>query len=133
MERALNRTLQQPAQALRDLETERLDRLQLALWPKAMRGDVAAVKAILRLMERRARLLGLDHSDGLAERAQRLDELRAALVVQAVTGILADLQLSPEQQALVATVVPARLRAIADVPDDGTIEGEVVEDAQAEG
>lgn len=58
--RALKRTLQQPADELRQQEVDRVDRLQLALWPNAMRGDVRAVLAINKLMERRARLLGLD-------------------------------------------------------------------------
>lgn len=54
----------------RSLELQRLDRLQVALWNKALGGkredgtviapDVGAVHAILKIMERRARLLGLD-------------------------------------------------------------------------
>lgn len=114
VERALARTLQAPAAELRDLENDRLDRLQMALWPKAMRGQERSVEMVLRVMERRARLNGLDHADGLAERAQHLDELHAALVVQAIGGILSDLELTPEQQERVATVVPARMRAITD-------------------
>jgi hypothetical protein len=34
--------------------------MTLALWPAAMRGDVTAVTGLLRIMERRAKLLGLD-------------------------------------------------------------------------
>ena len=52
--------MQQPADELREQELDRIDRLQLALWPKAMKGDNASVNTIVRLMERRARLLGLD-------------------------------------------------------------------------
>ena len=37
--RALKRVLQQPAEELRQAEIDRLDRLQLAAWPKAMQGD----------------------------------------------------------------------------------------------
>lgn len=44
---------------LRRLESDRLDALQLALWPRAMSGDVAAVRACLRVLETRARLNGL--------------------------------------------------------------------------
>ena len=58
--RAIKRTMQQPADELREAELDRIDRLQLALWPKAMQGDNASVNTIVRLMERRARLLGLD-------------------------------------------------------------------------
>lgn len=45
---------------VRRLELERLDALLTGLWPAAEAGDVAAVAAVLRAMERRARLLGLD-------------------------------------------------------------------------
>jgi hypothetical protein len=58
--RAIKRTMQQPADELREAELDRIDRLQLALWPKAMKGDNSSVNTIVRLMERRARLLGLD-------------------------------------------------------------------------
>ncbi len=58
--RAIKRTQQQPADELREAEIDRLDRLQLAVWPKAMNGDNTSITTILRIMERRARLLGLD-------------------------------------------------------------------------
>jgi hypothetical protein len=45
---------------IRDLEVQRLDALLVAVWPKAVKGDVAAVDRALRIAERRARLLGLD-------------------------------------------------------------------------
>lgn len=58
--RAIKRTMQQPADELRQQELDRLDRLQLAAWPKAMQGHIGSIAIIVRLMERRARLLGLD-------------------------------------------------------------------------
>ena len=48
------------AEAVRQLELTRLDRMQLVLWAKASSGSVAHVDRMLRIMERRARLLGLD-------------------------------------------------------------------------
>jgi len=48
------------ANELRRLETERLDALQVALWGLASKGDTGAIDRILKIMERRARLLGLD-------------------------------------------------------------------------
>lgn len=47
------------AQYLRELETERLDRLQEALWSAAMAGDVTAISEGRRIVEARVRLLGL--------------------------------------------------------------------------
>jgi hypothetical protein len=58
--RAIKRTQQQPADELREQEIDRLDRLQVAVWPSAMKGDTRAIMTIIRLMERRAKLLGLD-------------------------------------------------------------------------
>ena len=44
----------------RALEIARLDALQLAVWDHAMAGDVKALNAVLRIIEQRSRLLGLD-------------------------------------------------------------------------
>ena len=44
----------------RTLELTRLDALQVGLWAKAVSGDVKAVNAVLRIIEQRSRLLGLD-------------------------------------------------------------------------
>lgn len=60
VQRALKRTLQEPADELRTLELERLDALHLAMWTKAMGGSLGAVDRVLRIAERRAKLLGLD-------------------------------------------------------------------------
>jgi hypothetical protein len=57
---ALRQTLQEPADAVRQLELERLDAMLHAIWPSAQGGDLKAVDAVVRLMDRRARYLGLD-------------------------------------------------------------------------
>ena len=43
----------------RRLEFDRLDALQAALWPQAMAGDTAAAGVVLRIIEQRARVLGI--------------------------------------------------------------------------
>jgi hypothetical protein len=45
---------------LRNLEVERLDSLQLAVWHKAMEGDVPSAIAAVRCIMARCRLLGLE-------------------------------------------------------------------------
>ncbi len=45
---------------LRAIECERLDALQRAVWDAAIGGDVDAVKAALQVIDRRAKLLGLN-------------------------------------------------------------------------
>lgn len=111
LKRALSRTMQVPAAELRDLESDRLDHLQLGLWAKALRGDTQAVDRILRIMERRARLLGLDHADGLAERALQLEAEKVRLVALAFGRALDAVELSDEQRQTMTAVLLRELRA----------------------
>ena len=67
---------------LRRLEAARLDRLQAAVWDKALEGNLAAVDRALAIGARRARLLGLDLEPNTlsADRALALaGELAAAV------------------------------------------------------
>ena len=57
---ALEIILVENATILLRLELERLDSLQFAVWPQATSGDCRAIDRVLRIMERRAKLLGLD-------------------------------------------------------------------------
>src|SRR4051812_18656981 len=57
--RALVKTLQQPADELRQLEIERLDLLAQAIVTKVRAGDTEAGHLWLRLSESRRKLLGL--------------------------------------------------------------------------
>lgn len=58
--RAIKRVMEQPVEELRTQELDRLDRLQVAAWTAAVKGDTKAILTILRIMERRAKLVGLD-------------------------------------------------------------------------
>src|SRR5207245_3814043 len=63
--RAIQRTVSDSVEELRRVEGMQLDRLHRALWPLAIGADgqppnLRAVSEIVRLMERRARLFGLD-------------------------------------------------------------------------
>lgn len=69
VQRMLRETAQEPADAVREAELARLDRLLLAHWsaaigdPKAeppVPGDRDATRMVLQIMDRRARYLGLD-------------------------------------------------------------------------
>jgi hypothetical protein len=59
-ERALARVVADDINAIRNLETERLDLAQSAIWGKVLQGDNPSIANLLRIMERRAKLLGLD-------------------------------------------------------------------------
>jgi len=53
------------ANEIRRLESARLDALHAKLWSSAMDGDMTAIAGVLRIMERRAKLLGLDAPAGI--------------------------------------------------------------------
>lgn len=57
---ALEHTLQEPAEHLRNIELQRLEKLQTVWFPKALDGDKDAATVVLKTAERRAKLLGLD-------------------------------------------------------------------------
>lgn len=57
---ALRKTLQEPTQELRDLECARLDTMLAAIWGDVRKGHVQKIDRALRIMARRADLLGLD-------------------------------------------------------------------------
>lgn len=61
----LNGQLTAEAQSLRAMEAARLDALQAAIWPQAEAGNLRAIDRVIAIMERRARLLGLDASAAL--------------------------------------------------------------------
>ena len=63
VQRELQRTMQEPADDVRQLELMRLDDLYRAMVPKALKGDKDStwyVDRCLAIMDRRAKLLGLD-------------------------------------------------------------------------
>lgn len=57
---ALDNILAESVHQLRDLENQRLNTAQAAIWPKVLEGDIPALAGLLRIMERRAKLNGLD-------------------------------------------------------------------------
>jgi len=62
----LDEKLKEKAEQVLTLEIERLNRMIDVLWPQVEAGEYAAVDRILRVMERRAKYLGLDKPAGLA-------------------------------------------------------------------
>ena len=74
--KALRSCREQPARELRQLELLRLDQLQAAHYKAAMGGDAAAITRVLSIMDRRAKMVGLDAG---VEATSSLDEARASL------------------------------------------------------
>ena len=57
---ALAEITHEPAQQVLDLELARLDAMLVGLWSTARKGNHGSVDRVLRIMDRRARYLGLD-------------------------------------------------------------------------
>ena len=79
---ALQQAAQEPTLDVLQLELLRLDRLQTAHWPQALGGNGEAADRVLKIMDRRARLLGLDPPGNRGPvvpgvHYSALDELRA--------------------------------------------------------
>jgi len=89
--RVLDATVAEPAAELRQLEGARLDALQAQWWPRAVDGNYRAAQIMLKLMERRARLFGLDAPQRVnvnttevdAEIVALMDDLAAAATAAA--------------------------------------------------
>jgi putative sterol carrier protein len=80
---ALKDLTQEPALDVLKIELERLDAMLLGLWRDARTGDVKAIGSVLKIMDRRAKYLGLDEvpaPDGSAEAREALDDLHAAII-----------------------------------------------------
>lgn len=58
--RAIKRQQKEPAEAALYMELERLDELQQVYWEPAVQGNMRAGEFVLRIMDRRAKFLGLD-------------------------------------------------------------------------
>lgn len=85
------------ADSMRDLENARLDRLQAAVWPDALKGDTNAVNAVLAISARRSRMNGLDAPRQVAlsvsvrqEMEQALSDLREVVLGEVVEPELRD-------------------------------------------
>jgi hypothetical protein len=63
------REQQQSADVLRGVEVARLDLLQEALWSSALGGDTKTVEAVLKVIDRRIKLLGLDQAQKMIDSA----------------------------------------------------------------
>jgi len=97
----LSKTLREPASSLRVLESERLDRLLEGVWKKAAAGNVQGVRAVLAILERRAKLWGLD----APTRYELAQVLASEDAVKMFGTVKAALEPWPEAQAAVVAAL----------------------------
>ena len=82
------------ARAVREMELKRLRRMQQGLWQDAINGDTDATRTIVKLMKRRAKLLGLDEPEEL--------DVTAGTDTETIETLLDALQDYPEARQAVA-------------------------------
>ncbi len=71
VQRALKERSVSAVDRYREEELARLDALQAASWPQAMQGSINAIRVVLKVMEQRARLLGLVSPDMATKEGNR--------------------------------------------------------------
>lgn len=121
VKRELDKIVREPAEHMVQMELEKLRAMEKEMLPKATtkgKGQIRYSAAVLRIMERRAKLLGLDdferRSIELAERQHQLEQGDAAMVFQAMNRVFDRLNLTDEQRALLPIVVPEELGKIVE-------------------
>lgn len=78
---SLQKDIEQDAERARAQELDRIDELQSYLWLNASKGNTQAVEKIIKLMERRHKLLGLDAPNKVAATDPDGDEARGGVVM----------------------------------------------------
>jgi hypothetical protein len=91
------------------IDLERLDLMLTGLLPAARNGDTKASGAAMRIIERRARMLGLDATESLSVVLERHRDLEGQLVADALTAALDVLGLSSEQRVAALGAAQRRL------------------------
>ncbi len=74
LDKMIKRTSENAEQVVK-IEIERINRLIAAIWGKAIGGDMAAIDRVVKLMERKAKLLGLDSSTVNVDLQKYSDEI----------------------------------------------------------
>jgi hypothetical protein len=98
IERALAANLAQErasSEELRKVELLRLDRLQAAAWQAAATGDLRAIETVLKVIDRRCKLLGLDAP--VRSRVEIVDDELAQALVAQLESELASLTEDPDR------------------------------------
>lgn len=111
-QRAISRYTGQVGPELIKLEEMRLDELQEAIWDMAMAGDLKAVETVLRVMERRAKLRGLDHTDKMAAQQLKIEADKVRVMAIALGRALDSLSLSDTDKEKAAQVMFTEMREL---------------------
>jgi hypothetical protein len=109
------------------LENLRLDALQAGdIWAKALNGDSRAVEVSLKILERRAKLNGLDFADLVSSRLVEVEQAKVRLMATALVRALNETGASPEQKKAATRAFMDELRATTTEDTQAIVTAEVV-------
>lgn len=80
------------------VEAERIDALQAGVWEQAVGGSPRHVEMALRILERRAKLFGLDFQDMVNAKAIELEEAKVRMMAVALSAALDSVKLTVAQK-----------------------------------
>lgn len=96
VKRALNRLPAPEVEEYRRLHLEATNAMLGRLWPKVERGDVAAVRAAVSVMDRQAKLLGLD----APVRVEGASEAEHEAIDQEIRRLIAEIEARAREEAI---------------------------------
>lgn len=129
--RERRRRLAHGAEALREMELAKLDRLEVAAWkvlladhPVVQGGKVVqgvqdagpvlkAIETVVKLIARRAKLLGLDEPEVIETRITAEITTQVEMISSVFEGALTDVGIAEAQMAAIRVAAGARLRALS--------------------
>ena len=97
------------AAQVRDIELVRIDAIQSGIWGQATTGHLGCIDRVIRLMERRAKLLGLDAPEQIELGGQRGTTMAEMFALAQNPEAYGDLSGLPSRLPLEATERPADL------------------------
>lgn len=121
--RAIARDENEPyrrAEAIR-LEELRLDELQEGIWPRALSGEPRAVEVALKVLERRARMHGLDFADMISGQLVEVERAKVKLMATALVTALNAIGATAEQRRQATAAFLAELRTVAHSDEVGLV------------
>jgi len=86
--RALQKTIQEPADQMRQLDLHRLDQMLLAVWGRAKGGNLDCIDMVLKILARRARLLGLDAPEKQVITGERGEPVKIQVVFHEMPAVI---------------------------------------------
>jgi hypothetical protein len=110
----IRETITLPVEEYRQMEIDRLDAAQLAIWGRVLRGELTAIDRLVKIVDQRAKLQGthapikLAGHDGGPIRV----EIMAQMAVAAMVGVLDGLGLDDEIRVAVLDKLKAQMLAI---------------------